>query len=276
MNDREFLLVKKEFPKSGKYDMNLMLDAQMGPNVVWLTEWLSEEVPFSRGARVLDLGCGKGLSSIFLAQEFGVRVWAADLWINPDNNWRRVIDAGVADLVYPIRTEAHALPFPRGFFDAIISIDAYQYFGTDVMYLEYISNFLRPGGEIACVMPGLMREFPGEIPEHLSTPQSNGKVFWEAECACFKTAEWWRTMWSTGVQVDNVRVATLRDGWRHWRDFEQALTLFGKQLFPSDAEALDLDQGRYIGFVRIAGTRTTVATENLYDQSICVRMGIDK
>ena len=32
------------------------------------------------GMRVLDLGCGKGLSSIFLAKEFGVQVWAADLW----------------------------------------------------------------------------------------------------------------------------------------------------------------------------------------------------
>ena len=31
--------------------------------------------------KILDLGCGKGLTSIFLAKEFGVQVYATDLWI---------------------------------------------------------------------------------------------------------------------------------------------------------------------------------------------------
>jgi cyclopropane fatty-acyl-phospholipid synthase-like methyltransferase len=31
------------------------------------------------GMRVLDLGCGRALSSIFLHREFGLQVWAADL-----------------------------------------------------------------------------------------------------------------------------------------------------------------------------------------------------
>jgi hypothetical protein len=31
---------------------------------------------------VLDLGCGRASSSIFLRREFGVQVWAADLWFS--------------------------------------------------------------------------------------------------------------------------------------------------------------------------------------------------
>ena len=58
----------------------------MGPHVLWLAESLSEVFEFKPGMRVLDLGCGRAVSSIFLAQEFGVTVWAADYWIKPSEN----------------------------------------------------------------------------------------------------------------------------------------------------------------------------------------------
>jgi len=80
-----------------------MLDNQMGPNALWLVKWLCEVLPLKPGMLVLDLGCGKAMTSIFLAREFGVRVWAADLWMSPDNNWRRVVAAGTADLVCPVK-----------------------------------------------------------------------------------------------------------------------------------------------------------------------------
>ena len=110
MNTVTELLYKPEFPRSAKYSPEWMLDNQMGPNAVWLMEWLTEAIALKPGIRVLDLGCGRAISSIFLAKEFGVNVWAADWWISQDNNWRRVIEAGVEDKVFPVRTEAHALP----------------------------------------------------------------------------------------------------------------------------------------------------------------------
>jgi hypothetical protein len=61
------------------------------------------------------------LSSIFLAKEFGVEVWATDLWVKPDENLRRAAEAHVEDQVHPIYAEAHALPFAEDFFDALIS-----------------------------------------------------------------------------------------------------------------------------------------------------------
>jgi SAM-dependent methyltransferase len=107
----------------------------MGPNVLWLAEWASQAVPLQRGMRVLDLGCGKAASSIFLAKEFDVLVWAADLWIKPTDNWRRIEAAGLTDRVLPFYAEAHALPFAAGYFDVILSFDAYHYFGTDELYV---------------------------------------------------------------------------------------------------------------------------------------------
>lgn len=275
MTDIEPLLHKSEFPRSAKYDPAWMLENQMGPNALWLLEWLSEGLAFVPGMRVLDLGCGKALSSIFLAKEFGVRVWAADLWIGPDGNWRRAVEAGVGERVYPLRAEAHALPFPENFFDAVVSIDAYQYFGTDALYLGYLSRFVRPGGTLAVVVPGLMQPIDGAVPEHLTQPQANGKVFWEDECWSFQTASWWRSLWGRTGRVSDVYVDTQPDGWRHWRDFELAVAAAGKSPFPSDAEAIEQDAGRYLGFVRAVARRTDAEAMNLYDPSVGVQAGVD-
>ena len=268
------LLNKPEFPLSGRYDSDWILDNQMGPNALWLVEWLLSTLPLNPGMRVLDLGCGRSFTSIFMAKEFGVKVWAADLWITPDHNRKRAEAAGVRASVFPLRAEAHALPFPDDFFDVIVSVDAYHYFGTDVLYLGYLSRFLRPDGYVGIVVPGLMQPIAG-IPVHLARPQSNGKVFWEDECWSFKTPDWWREHWSRNGSITDVRVDTLKEGWRHWYDFEKILEATGKSVFPSDAEALEIDRGRYIGFVRAIARRTGGVGVNLYDPALGIDAGVD-
>jgi SAM-dependent methyltransferase len=252
------------------------MDNQMGPNALWLAEWLCTDMDLRPEMRVLDLGCGTAMTSIFLAREFDARVWANDLWIHPDDNWARICEAGMQDKICPTRTEAHALPFAREFFDAVISIDAYQYFGTDELYLSYLSRFVRQGGKIGIVVPGLMREFEGGIPEHLTRKQSHGSSFWEDDCISFKTVEWWRGLWERSNRVEIDAADTLPDGWKYWRDFEDALDNAGKNKFPSAVEALEADGGQYIGFVRIIGIRKEGdASLNLYDPSLIARMRHD-
>ncbi len=269
------LLEKPEFPRSNAYDPGFVLENQMGPNALWLVEWLTSEMALARGMRVLDLGCGKAMTSIFLAREFQVRVFAADLWMDPDHNWRRITQAGCADLVCPLRAEAHSLPFAEGFFDAVVSVDAYHYFGTDELYLDYLARFVRSEGLIGAVIPGFLKPAGKEPPRHLVEPQSNGKVFWEDSCRCFKTADFWRELWEGSGHVTRVAVDSQPGGWRHWRDFERVLELSGKSVFPSDAEALERDQGEYIGFHRLIARRTGKSDLNLYDQSLGVRSGVD-
>lgn len=269
------LLSKLEFPRSGRYDPEWMLDNNMGPNAVWLTEWLCGTLPITPGMRILDLGCGKAVSSIFVAREFDARVWAADLWMSQDHNWRRAVAAGVQDKVCPMRVEAHALPFARGFFDGVISIDAYQYFGTDDLYLDYLSGFIRPGGFMGIVVPGLVQPIGEVVPAHLTEPQSNGKRFWEDECRCFHTGGWWLDHWSHTSKVVKVRAEAMKDGWRHWRDFALALQLAGKDVLPSELEALERDQGRYLGLVRVVAERSASQGENYYEPSLGLLAGVD-
>ncbi len=61
----------------------------MGPNAMRLTEELVAQLPIAPGMRILDLGCGKGISSILLAEKYDATVFAADLWITPDENAAR-------------------------------------------------------------------------------------------------------------------------------------------------------------------------------------------
>lgn len=252
------------FPRSNGYAAEQVFRDAMGPNPLWLLEWLCEDLALEKGMRVLDLGCGKALTSVFLAKEFGVDVWAADLWVDVDDNARRIREAGCADSVYPLRAEAHALPFATGFFDAVVCIDAYHYFGTDDLYLGYASRFVKEGGPIGVVVPGLTRELDGDVPEHLTQPQGNGTPFWEAECFSFHSADWWRRHWERSGSV-KVRVCDmLADGWKLWRDWERAYTGSGCNPFPSVEEALAKDQGEWIGFVRLLATRKGEPGFNLY------------
>jgi SAM-dependent methyltransferase len=264
------------FPRSSRYAADWVLENQMGPNALWLVEWLCERLTISPGMRVLDLGCGKAMSSVFLAKEFGARVWAVDLWMDPDHNWRRAVEAGVGDRVCPMRAEAHALPFAAGFFDAVVSIDAFHYFGTDVLYLDYLGRFVRPGGALGVVVPGLARPLTGGPPPWLVEPQSNGKVFWDESCRSFLTAEAWKALWEGSPSVGGVSVDVQPDGWRHWSDFERAVEASGKGLFPSDAEAIERDAGRTMAFLRLLAERTGVAGENLYDPALGVKAGADR
>ena len=49
------------------------------------------------------------------------------------------------------------LPFADDFFDAIVSIDSFFYYGTDDHYLNYLARFVKPDGPIAIAGAGLMQ-----------------------------------------------------------------------------------------------------------------------
>ncbi len=235
-------------PLSAKYDPEWMIKNEMGPSSIWLTECLMEKMDLKPGMRVLDMGCGKAMSSIFLAKEFGVQVWATDLWIRPTNNWERIKQAGVDDLVYPIYAEAHSLPYSNGFFDAIISIDAYQYFGTDETYILDLIKLLKKDGQIGIVVPGLLKEFADEVPDRL-------KPYWENEWYYWHSPTWWSKLWRRSGVI-NLEVAdNIPNGWDLWLKWEtvaQASGLWGRN---GDIELLEADGGEYLGFTRLVGCR---------------------
>ena len=253
------MLFDERFPRSSTYDPEWVLANQMGPNALWLAESLCERMTLKPGMRVLDMGCGTAMSSIFLAKEYGVQVWANDLWISAEDNRVRIAEAGVEDLVTPVRAEAHSLLYERGFFDAAISIDSFHYYGTSDTYLGYFTIFLKPGAQIGITNPGLVKDFEGELPSYLTEKDERGYSFWDPkEFWSFHTAHWWRNHWEhTGI-VDIEHAAAMKDGWSIWLKFQEAadaaglpVPVLGTTPGPDTGKALRADRGQYLGLIEI-------------------------
>lgn len=195
------------------------------------------------GMRVLDLGCGRAKSSIFLAKEFGVQVWATDLWICAAENNKRVRHAGLDDQVFPIHADARSLPFAPEFFDAIISIDSYSYYGSDGLYLNYIAQFVKVGGQIGMAGAGLMQEFDGPVPDHLAR-------FWTQDAWCLHSDPWWREHWQRTGIVNVEACDTMDGGCDVWTEWAKATDCSEWYL-----ETLAQDAGEHLAYIRMIGRR---------------------
>ena len=137
-----------DYPELKDYSRKEVYDGAMAPGGLFLASDMAKCMHLEKGMRVLDLGPGNGASSRFLARHYSVRVFMAELWIDPTKNWQRVEEAGLSDDVVPMKLDARSLPFAEGYFDAVFCLDAFAYFMTDDLYPAYLARFLRPGGRI--------------------------------------------------------------------------------------------------------------------------------
>jgi SAM-dependent methyltransferase len=239
------------FPLASRYHPDwVRASASGGANALWLTEWLAEAVELRPGMRVLDLGCGRAMSSVFLHRECGAQVWAVDLWFSPVENLERIRAAGADEGVFPVHADARSLPFGAGFFDAIVSIDAFVYFGTDDLYLASLARLLKPGGTLGIAGAGLMREIDGPVPDHLA-------AWWEPANWCLHSADWWRRHWERTGIVDVELADTLPDGWRVWLEWQRAVAPDNSV----EIAALEADAGAFLGYVRAVARRTELELE---------------
>lgn len=241
-------LKRDGYPRASGYDVAWLLDGDMGPHPLWLLEDLARDLELRPGMRVLDLGCGKGATSVFLAKEYGVQVWAADLWVEP-TEIAAYVGTQQVDGIVPVKTEAHALPFAHGFFDAIVCIDAYEYFGTADGYLAYITQFLKPGGQFGVATPALRTEIRdlGHIPDHIKK-----LVGWEA--LAWHTADWWRFQWEITELVEVTAARLQESGWQDWLTWAQATSAHRGER-DGALDMLEADQGEYLTFAMLAARK---------------------
>ncbi|MER7457950.1 methyltransferase domain-containing protein [Micromonospora sp. NPDC126480] len=256
MTALEDLVRPDRYPLSSRYDPSWLLKLDMGPNPLWLLEDLARDLDLRPGLRVLDLGSGRGATSVFLAREYGVQVVAADWWVKPEVPAAVFAEAGVSDRVDAVQAEAHVLPFEEEGFDAIVSIDAFEYFGTADSYLPYLVRFLRPGGQLGIATPAMTREVRelGVIPPHIKEV-----VGWEA--IAWHTAEWWRFQWEITELVTVTSARLQQDGWRDWLLWARACAEYQPDGQASNQPVIDMlnaDGGEFLAFALVTARKNQV------------------
>lgn len=205
-----------KFIKSNKYDKTFINQNLMGPNSMKMLEELLQSVKLEKGMRILDLGCGKGLTSVFLAKEFGVQVFATDLWINATENYGTFKSMGLENQIIPIHADALDLPYADEYFDAIVSIDSYHYFGTEPDYMDKLVPLVKKGGTIALAFPGVKKELNGVLPKEmmLSWAEAKDEVF-----KTFHSVPWWKELLSKSNEITIESIQEMQGFEETWQDW---------------------------------------------------------
>lgn len=227
-----------------EFDDELVINNMMGPNALRILEEMIRNFNLKKGMRVLDLGCGKGLTSIYLARKYDVTVYAVDLWISATENFERFKNQGLEDQIIPIHAEAHNLPFANGFFDAVVTVDSYQYYGHEKEYLDkHLAHLIKKGGRIVVGIPGLKKEFDKGIPEEM-------EPYYKLEYN-FHTCTWWKELWGKSSLIGDVKCRELDCHEQAWNDWLSCDNEHAK----GDIPMMEADGGKYYNTVSFSGVR---------------------
>ena len=231
------------YSKSEKYNTPALQAKIMGPNPVKLEEELLLDHRIPDGALVCDLGSGQGLTSVFLAKEYGFTVYAADLWSDPEENRSFFDEMGLSrEQLIPVKADATDLPFEKEFFDAVVSTDSYNYFGRDPSYLdEKLLPFVKSGGYLYIAVPGMKKDLHDALPPELL-------LSWTPEQLDYlHDIDYWREILGQcrGAEVLSLKeMESNEEVWADWLKQENEYAL-------GDRKAMEAGGGKYLNFIAL-------------------------
>ena len=229
--------------KSGKYQTHDLMKRIMGPNPLKLEEELLIEHKIKAGAVVCDLGSGQGLTSVFLAKEYGFKVYATDLWSDPCENARFFEMMGLCEeQIVPIKADATDLPFEKDFFDAVVSTDSYNYFGRDTHYLDdKLLPFIKSGGYIYITVPGMKKDCHDNLPQELL-------LSWTPEQLDYiHDIDYWTNIVSACRNAEVISIKEMESNEECWNDW----LMQENEYAVGDRKAMYAGGGKYLNFIAI-------------------------
>lgn len=232
-----------KYPLSEKYNTPELMGKIMGPNPMKLEEELLTGHQIPAGSVVCDLGSGQGLTSVFLAREYGFTVYAADLWSDSEENRRFFREMGLSETeIISVKADATALPFEAEFFDAVVSTDSYNYFGRDPEFLDQkLLPFLKKGGYVYIAIPGMKEDCHDHLPPELLLPWMPEQMDYMHDVA------YWCEMVSRSRNAEIIEVSQMESNeevWADWLRQENAYAI-------GDRRAIEAGGGKYLNFIKI-------------------------
>ena len=232
-----------KYNRSNHYDKHLIQSKIMGPNPIKLEEELLSKHKLFKDAVVMDLGCGHGITSIFLVKEYGFRVFSVDLWSNPSDNKRFFDEMGFSSKqIIPLKGDAASLPFAEEFFDGIVSIDSYHYFGRDKNFLkDKLLPLLKHGGYLYIAVPGMKKDLHEALPPELL-------LFWTKEdLDTIHDCSWWRSLIEKTPGIEILSIHEMESNEEVWKDWLACDNKYAR----GDRRIFEAGGGKYLNFIAI-------------------------
>jgi SAM-dependent methyltransferase len=185
----------------------------MAPGGLLLADTLARGLALNAGDEVLDIGCGRGQSSVFLASRYQVQVTSVDLWIGTEERRSKAAIAGVEAGITALQGDVRrGLPIERDSLDAIFCMQAFHCFGTQPWVLRYLTSLLKPGGRIG-IAQGCFREEIDVLPSLFA--DTGG---WDAGYEKYHSPAWWGRHFASNERLDVLLAREVVDGDIMWED----------------------------------------------------------
>jgi cyclopropane fatty-acyl-phospholipid synthase-like methyltransferase len=195
---------RAHYPELDGYTRDELYADCIGGGGLYLAARMARTLHLRPGDVMLDLGCGRGATSLFLASYFGVHVIALDLWTPATFLHDKFAARGYHDRIVPLHMDVtHELPFADGYFDAIFCMNSFSFYGGSVAFLQHLLPHLKPGGQLCIGSETLTDEFTAEQLAHppyvyafkLPPPDEQVDVF-EDDFKKQHTPGWWRELFA--------------------------------------------------------------------------------
>lgn len=223
-------------------DKNILNERLMGPDCTIILNELLEGYENNNEIRILDLGCGKGLTSIIIAEKYkNAIIYAADLWVEATDNYKFFKEQGYENRIIPLNTSAENLPFAYHYFDIIVSIDAYHYFGTDKNFFkENIKPYLKENGLIFIAVPGMKDDYE-QIPKELK------RFISDEDFRFFKSIKYYENILKENIKEIKIEeMKCFNEAWDSWLATDNPYAV-------NDIELLKADNGKFLNLIGIKG-----------------------
>jgi len=193
---------RSQYPELDGYTRDELYEDCSGGGGLYLAARMARTMRLEAGDIVLDLGCGRGAASLYLARHFGVHVIALDLWTPATFLDRKFAARGYRDRIIPLHMDVtHELPFADGYFDAVFCMNSFSFYGGHVAFLHHLLKHVKPGGQLCIGSEVLSDEFTAEQLENppyvyafrLPPPDEHVDVF-EGDFRKQHTPRWWQEL----------------------------------------------------------------------------------
>ena len=210
--------------RSQRYNTPQFTEKMMGPNPIKLTEELMLENRTPKGAVVCDLGSGQGITSAFLAQEYGFQVYACDLWSEPAENQAFFDQLGLTrEQLIPVKADALSLPFEPDFLG------------------QKLLPYVKPGGCLYFAIPGMKQDCHDHLPPELLLSWTPEQLEYMHDVA------YWQHMISLTDGIEILSVAEMESNEEVWQDWLKQENEYAI----GDRKSMNAGGGKYLNFIQI-------------------------